>query len=112
MILTWLDFALNLPPNSCEQLALIGSCFQQDQFRGIVDGLKTCSSSIRLRKFELSRAVIKPFPFPQIMNLLGFSRELEVIVIRSIEIDASVLLTSIFRSGRNLKSIIFSQMLF
>jgi hypothetical protein len=111
-IIAWLDFAINLSPTGCEQLALIGMAFEPEQFKSIVDRINHAPATARVQKFELSRAIIKPFPFPQIVRLLSVCQSLEVITIRGIDIEASVLFSSICTAGNRLRSIVFSQMSF
>jgi hypothetical protein len=110
LILTWLDFAFHLPAMGCEKIALVGNTFEQNHFRAIIDRMMAAPATGNLRRFELSRTVIKPFRFPQLVRIFEFCQRLEVIVIRGIDVDASGLLSSICNAGERLRSITFSQM--
>jgi hypothetical protein len=112
MLVSWLDFARTLPLAGCDQLVVIGGNFEPDQFKAIVDRVKSAPATANLRRFELSRVRISPFPFLHMVRLLSICQQLESVVIRGIECDASFLLSSLCRAGLHLRSITFSQMHF
>jgi hypothetical protein len=112
LILHWADRSRFLPEGSVDEIVLTTVTIDQPAFKRFVESIRASKAALLMKKFELTRVILRPFPFPELFQLFSVCANLSTIVFRGIEMDASTLFSSVVKSGGHLRKIVFSHMQF
>ncbi|OHT16835.1 hypothetical protein TRFO_12923 [Tritrichomonas foetus] len=102
LVLSWAQESRHLPPGLTDIL-IANSHFTSDQFSELVNLIHQSEPASHMTHFEFSRTNIHNFPFNDITKLCSFSKNLEMITIRGIDVDGSHLFRAICKAQSPIK---------
>ena len=88
-----------------EEISISVCSMRPQDFGEIVNNISLSVPAKHIKNLLLNRVNMKPFPFDDIQRLLSFTKELETVVFRGLEIDASYLLRCLFEAKSTVRQI-------
>ncbi|EAY12657.1 hypothetical protein TVAG_074850 [Trichomonas vaginalis G3] len=96
-----------------QELALSVCTLRAQEFGDIITYMSLSPPATKLKKLYMHRVQMKPFPFDDITRLMNFALNLETVVFRGLEIDATLLLRTLCdKNYSHLKTITLRAMVF
>ena len=92
-------------PTPIEEIGISVCTMRPQEFGEIITNISLSPSARKLKKFAMNRVVMKPFPFDDITRLFTCAPDLETIILRGLDIDASYILRYLFEAKSNVKQI-------